>query len=224
MYTMILDKNKLECRGTEFVIKDDTDKLLFSANSEEVVVGVDTLKINGNGGVVFEKSLNTPLVRADISKNLTCVFDQNNIFFTLNILSNFPLFQITIVNKIYKYRSTKWNIHGIKSRCYRHKIIKKHKTQINERNGKSKKSSIKLPQLIQFLITFLDIFQQIDLSGSNVLIRQLQKASPEITPYRSRFKMKKYDVFQLCICGNGRLFLANANGICGTFDSDLICA
>lgn len=75
---MILDENKLECRGSEFVIKDDKDKLLFSTNSEEVVVGVDTLKIVGNGGAVFEKSLNTPLVRADISKNLTYVYHKNS--------------------------------------------------------------------------------------------------------------------------------------------------
>ncbi|XP_072446627.1 delta-sarcoglycan isoform X4 [Chiloscyllium punctatum] len=60
----------IEARGKRFEVNSNTDKLLFSAEDSEVVVGADRLRVLGAEGAVFEKSLETPLIRAEPFKEL----------------------------------------------------------------------------------------------------------------------------------------------------------
>lgn len=46
---------------------------MFSVNSDEVVLGTESLQITGDGGTVFRDSVQTPLVRAAPGNNLKYV-------------------------------------------------------------------------------------------------------------------------------------------------------
>ncbi|XP_067899957.1 delta-sarcoglycan [Heterodontus francisci] len=60
----------IEARGKRFEVNSNTNKLLFSAEDSEVVVGADRLRVLGAEGAVFERSLETPHIRAEPFKEL----------------------------------------------------------------------------------------------------------------------------------------------------------
>ncbi|KAG8584815.1 hypothetical protein GDO81_004775 [Engystomops pustulosus] len=60
----------VETHGQQFQINSDKGKMLFSVDEKEVLVGTDKLVVTGPGGALFEHSVETPLVRADSSKQL----------------------------------------------------------------------------------------------------------------------------------------------------------
>ncbi|XP_063285841.1 gamma-sarcoglycan isoform X2 [Pelobates fuscus] len=60
----------IETYGQQFQINSRNGKMLFSANEDEVVVGTGKLRVTGPEGAWFEHSVETPLVRADTSKQL----------------------------------------------------------------------------------------------------------------------------------------------------------
>uniref|UniRef100_A0A8C5M0J6 Gamma-sarcoglycan n=1 Tax=Leptobrachium leishanense TaxID=445787 RepID=A0A8C5M0J6_9ANUR len=60
----------IETCGQQFQIKSQNGKMLFSASEDEVVVGTGKLRVTGPEGAWFEHSVETPLVRADTSKQL----------------------------------------------------------------------------------------------------------------------------------------------------------
>ncbi|XP_032885104.1 delta-sarcoglycan isoform X1 [Amblyraja radiata] len=60
----------VEARGRRFEVNSNTGKLLFSAEESEVVVGADRLRVLGAEGAVFERSIETPQIRAEPFKEL----------------------------------------------------------------------------------------------------------------------------------------------------------
>ncbi|XP_075054943.1 gamma-sarcoglycan isoform X1 [Mixophyes fleayi] len=60
----------IETHGQQFQINSDKGKMLFSVDEKEVLVGTDKLRVTGPQGALFEHSVETPLVRADSSKQL----------------------------------------------------------------------------------------------------------------------------------------------------------
>ncbi|XP_068123049.1 gamma-sarcoglycan isoform X2 [Hyperolius riggenbachi] len=60
----------IETHGQQFQINSDKGKMLFSVDDKEVLVGTDKLRVTGAEGALFEHSVETPLVRADSSKQL----------------------------------------------------------------------------------------------------------------------------------------------------------
>ncbi|XP_041751291.1 gamma-sarcoglycan-like [Coregonus clupeaformis] len=60
----------METVGQHFEVMSSTGKLLFSAGTEQVVVGADKLTITGSDGAYCEHSIETSLVRAEPSKDL----------------------------------------------------------------------------------------------------------------------------------------------------------
>nr|XP_029483658.1 gamma-sarcoglycan-like [Oncorhynchus nerka] len=60
----------MESVGQHFEVMTSTGKLLFSAGTEQVVVGVDKLTITGSDGAQCEHSIETSLVRAEHSMDL----------------------------------------------------------------------------------------------------------------------------------------------------------
>lgn len=60
----------VETHGQQFQIHSDKGKMLFSVDEKEVLVGTDKLRVTGPEGALFEHSVETPLVRADSSKQL----------------------------------------------------------------------------------------------------------------------------------------------------------
>ncbi|XP_072368665.1 delta-sarcoglycan isoform X1 [Scyliorhinus torazame] len=67
---LIAGSEAIEARGKRFEVISDTNKLLFSAEDSEVVVGVDRLRVLGAEGAVFERSIETPHIRAEPFKGL----------------------------------------------------------------------------------------------------------------------------------------------------------
>lgn len=61
---MFLGHDKLEVLTNGFLVTDTTGKLLFSVDRDEVAIGARTLRIDGDGGVVFKESVQTPSVKA----------------------------------------------------------------------------------------------------------------------------------------------------------------
>ncbi|KAG8452897.1 hypothetical protein GDO86_004627, partial [Hymenochirus boettgeri] len=60
----------VETHGRHFQINSRDGKMLFSVNEKEVLVGTDKLRVTGPQGALFEHSVETPLVRAESSKQL----------------------------------------------------------------------------------------------------------------------------------------------------------
>ncbi|KAM4795375.1 gamma-sarcoglycan isoform 1-T2 [Rhinophrynus dorsalis] len=60
----------IETHCQHFQINSKDGKMLFSVNENEVLVGTDKLRVTGPEGALFEHSVETPLVRADSSKQL----------------------------------------------------------------------------------------------------------------------------------------------------------
>ncbi|XP_073996623.1 sarcoglycan delta isoform X2 [Rhodnius prolixus] len=68
--TLTLGRDKLEAKASRFKVNDLQGRTLFSADKNEVVIGADLLRLSGSGGVVFDGSLQTPLVRASPGSDL----------------------------------------------------------------------------------------------------------------------------------------------------------
>lgn len=62
--------DRLECLANEFRVTDNHGELLFSADRNEVVIGANTLRVEGEGGIIFKESIQTPLVKLDAGKEL----------------------------------------------------------------------------------------------------------------------------------------------------------
>ncbi|KAK6317129.1 hypothetical protein J4Q44_G00125290 [Coregonus suidteri] len=68
--SLTLGPKIMETVGQHFEVMSSTGKLLFSAGTEQVVVGADKLTITGSDGAYCEHSIETSLVRAEPSKDL----------------------------------------------------------------------------------------------------------------------------------------------------------
>ncbi|CAH1732810.1 unnamed protein product [Aphis gossypii] len=61
-----LTKDGLECaQASIFKVTDTRGETLFSADRSKVIVGAQELRVTGSGGAVFQGSVQTPVVRAD---------------------------------------------------------------------------------------------------------------------------------------------------------------
>lgn len=67
---IMLSHDKLESIANKFIITDSRGDTLFSSDRHEVTIGAHSLHIQGDGGAIFQKSVQTPLVYADAGKEL----------------------------------------------------------------------------------------------------------------------------------------------------------
>lgn len=67
---LFLGHDRLEVRAQHFKVFDTHGRVLFSADPNDVTIGANTLRVEGEGGVVFRESIQTPLVRAEPGKEL----------------------------------------------------------------------------------------------------------------------------------------------------------
>lgn len=66
-----LTKDGLECaQASVFKVTDTRGETLFSADRSKVIVGAQELRVTGSGGAVFQGSVQTPMVRADSRHDL----------------------------------------------------------------------------------------------------------------------------------------------------------
>lgn len=74
--SLFLGHDKLEVLAHSLKIVDTHGAVLFSTDKNEVVIGANSLRIDGEGGTVFKESVQTPLVRAEPARELKFV-DKN---------------------------------------------------------------------------------------------------------------------------------------------------
>uniref|UniRef100_A0A1B0DEM4 Uncharacterized protein n=1 Tax=Phlebotomus papatasi TaxID=29031 RepID=A0A1B0DEM4_PHLPP len=67
---LFLGHDRVECLASGFRITDTHGGNLFAVNRDEVAIGANALKIDGEGGAIFHESIQTPLVRADAGREL----------------------------------------------------------------------------------------------------------------------------------------------------------
>lgn len=63
-------EDRVDCVSRGFRITDPQGGILFSVDREQVVVGAEMLKVTGDGGAVFQGSVQTPLVRGESGRGL----------------------------------------------------------------------------------------------------------------------------------------------------------
>ncbi|KOX73684.1 Zeta-sarcoglycan [Melipona quadrifasciata] len=63
-------EDRVDCVSRSFRITDPRGGILFSADREQVVVGAEMLRVTGDGGAVFQGSVQTPLVRGESGRGL----------------------------------------------------------------------------------------------------------------------------------------------------------
>lgn len=66
----------MECLAGDFKIKGSQGNVVFAVDEKEVLVGTECLEVTGDGGTVFEGSVQTPLVRAAPGNNLKYVLNK----------------------------------------------------------------------------------------------------------------------------------------------------
>lgn len=67
---LFLGHDKLEVKAHSLKFINTQGQLLFSADKNEIAIGADKLRLEGEGGVSFRESIQTKLIRADPSQEL----------------------------------------------------------------------------------------------------------------------------------------------------------
>ncbi|XP_076675979.1 sarcoglycan delta isoform X1 [Andrena cerasifolii] len=67
---LTVGEDRVDCVSRSFRITDPRGGILFSADREQVVVGAEMLRVTGDGGAVFQGSVQTPLVRGESGRGL----------------------------------------------------------------------------------------------------------------------------------------------------------
>lgn len=62
---LFLGHDKFEVMAHSLKIIDTHGAILFSADKNEVAIGANTLRVEGDGGVIFRESIQTPMIRAE---------------------------------------------------------------------------------------------------------------------------------------------------------------
>lgn len=70
---MFLGHDKLEVLAHNFKVIDTHGAVLFAVDKNEVAIGANALRVDGEGGVVFRESIQSPIIRAEPGKELKYV-------------------------------------------------------------------------------------------------------------------------------------------------------
>lgn len=70
LFVHFTGEDRVDCVSRGFRITDPRGGVLFSADREQVVVGAEMLRVTGDGGAVFQGSVQTPLVRGETGRGL----------------------------------------------------------------------------------------------------------------------------------------------------------
>lgn len=184
---MYMDKDRLECATGGFRVSDARGRTLFSANSQEVVVGAKQLTVTGEGGAVFDASVQTPAVRADSGSDLRLESP------TRSLWVRAPT-GVAIESRA----------GDISASC------------LTDLKLTSVAGSIRLEAASLFLTGMRR--PELEASGTP------RPRPPGPGQGRPRQEGRRRDeIYQLCMCGNGKLFLSAAEGLCAADDDSAVC-
>lgn len=162
---LFIGNSIVEAFADEFRVRNSKGKLLFRAADDEVTVAADSLKVTGPGGVRFDGSVQTPLVRAETFKQLKLESP------TRRLVVEGP--QGVLVES---------KAGDISVACHRNLTLQSNQGEI-----------------------FLD--------SERLVFQNLKTPLPALSgsPYKN--------VYQLCVCQTGVLFLSDPEGHCRADDS-----
>lgn len=162
---LFIGNSIVEAFADEFRVRNSKGKLLFRAADDEVTVAADSLKVTGPGGVRFDGSVQTPLVRAETFKQLKLESP------TRRLVVEGP--QGVLVES---------KAGDISVACHRNLTLQSNQGEI-----------------------FLD--------SERLVFQNLKTPLPALSgsPYKN--------VYQLCVCQTGVLFLSEPDGHCRADDS-----
>ncbi|VVC42172.1 Hypothetical protein CINCED_3A023444 [Cinara cedri] len=215
-----LTKDGLECaQASVFRVTDTRGDTLFSADRNKVIVGAQELRVTGSGGAVFQGSVQTPLVRADsrhdlrlesVSRKLELSGPQGVTIesragdITVSCLMDVKLQSIAGAIQI---DAAKVFFKGLKT-------------------AKMTSNSAPLPAMsadaTAATATGIPIT---DGQGGGV---KSSAGQPNSVGKRSGAKKRSVEdklpsVYQLCVCGNGKVFMSPPDGQCAADNESLVC-
>ncbi|XP_058823864.1 uncharacterized protein LOC131684750 [Topomyia yanbarensis] len=186
---LFLGHDRLEVLANNFRVTDTHGTSLFSVDRDEVSIGATALRVEGEGGVIFKDSIQTPLVRAEAGKDLKLESPTRSL-------------EMRATQEIF----VQSRAGSIEANC------------LNDLKLHSVAGSIRL-DATNILLPNLKTVQPLSTSvSSGSLLREHggvgggSSASSSSLPSHSK-------IYQLCACSNGKLFLAPAHSICATDDS-----
>ncbi|KAJ9596317.1 hypothetical protein L9F63_012650, partial [Diploptera punctata] len=177
---LFLGNDRLECQARGFRVTDTRGTVLFSADRKEVVVGAEVLRVTGNGGAVFDGTVQTPLVRADSGNEL----------------------RLESPTRSLEVRAPQGVL-------------------MESRAGDISASCLTDLKL-------QSVAGAVRLDSANVFLPSLKTAAPTPVPQPQQSTPRgvhttRHEIYQLCVCSNGKLFLAPPEGLCAADDDSNVC-
>ncbi|XP_077269541.1 sarcoglycan delta isoform X2 [Temnothorax americanus] len=182
---LTVGEDRVDCVSRGFRITDPRGGVLFSADKEQVIVGAEMLRVTGDGGAVFQGSVQTPLVRGESGRGLKLESA------TRSLKINAP--QRVVIESWASEISASCltdlklqSVHGAIRLDAKSVYIKGLKTAIPLQGHSSREQQQQQQQQQQH-------------SGRSSSAHQSQKETT---------------IYQLCACASGKLFLARSDGSC----------
>ncbi|KAK2720432.1 delta-sarcoglycan-like [Artemia franciscana] len=164
---MNLGDGRFDVSAKEFRITNSKKEVVFLANQKEVVVGAEVLRVTGQGGAVFDGSIQTSLLRSISTKDLRL----ESLTRTVRVLASQG---IRLDSRAGDINANAWND-----------------------------------------IKFVSTGGSVRFEGASVMFQQLRTVVPILkSPISSASQTRTHQVFQVCVCSNGKLFLAAADSFC----------
>ncbi|XP_039398248.1 zeta-sarcoglycan isoform X2 [Mauremys reevesii] len=182
--TVGADAVEAQCKRFE-VRASEGEKVLFSADEDEIIIGADRLKVTGTEGAVFGHSVETPHIRAEPSQDLKLESP------TRSLIMEAPRgVQVSAAAG------------DLKATCRKELHL-----QSTEGEGTSVfKASSPAPFMCTKL--YKKLTKQIFLNADIIRLGNLPMGSFSSSPSSS--STPRQTIYELCVCPNGKLYLSPA--------------
>ncbi|KAG5675651.1 hypothetical protein PVAND_005538 [Polypedilum vanderplanki] len=164
---IFLGHDKFEVQSKNFKVSDQHGNTLFYADRDLVEIAADTLRVEGDGGVIFKESIQTPILKAEPGKDLKLESPTRS----LELQASQEIF--------------------IQSRAGSIEISSLNDIKLRGRN-------------IRF-------------DAENIIISNMKTAQPHNSHERLDHS-SSHQMYQVCVCDNGKLFLADTHKSCSSDD------
>ncbi|XP_015179437.1 PREDICTED: zeta-sarcoglycan [Polistes dominula] len=215
---LTVGEDRFDCISKGFRITDPRGGVLFSANREQVLVGADMLKITGDGGAVFQGSVQTPLVRGESGRGLRLESATRSI----KISAPQRVVLESWANEISASCLTDLkvqSVHGAIRLDSKSVFLKGLKTAVTVQGRSSRESQQQQQQQPQLQLQLQQQQLQEEEEQQQQEQEQHQQQQQQQQQQRSSRSSihqnpRETSIYQLCACANGKLFLARPEGIC----------
>uniref|UniRef100_A0A2H8TEW7 Zeta-sarcoglycan n=2 Tax=Melanaphis sacchari TaxID=742174 RepID=A0A2H8TEW7_9HEMI len=212
MNSLKLTKDGLECaQANVFRVTDTRGETLFSADRSKVIVGAQELRVTGSGGAVFQGSVQTPVVRADPRHDLKLESASRRLELSgpqgVTIESRAGDITVSCLMDV-KLQSIAGAIQIDAAKVFL-KGLKTVKTTSSANMAAAAAAAAAAAM-------------SADRDGGSGGKSTAQQNSIGGTKKRGA-EDKLPSVYQLCVCGNGKVFMSPPDGQCAADNESLVC-